>query len=169
MQVPRRASEQNRKYSVASDHFLSAAAIAKLRAELERLQKVVHPRAAEELRRASEMGDRSENAAYSEAKGRLMRVNTRILELQDELRNAVEIPEGSVDGRVAIGATVVVRVGGLEKTYQITGSAETAPASGRISFSSPLGAVLMGHRAGDEVLFRAADGREVKYVIVDVQ
>jgi transcription elongation factor GreA len=169
MQVPKRRSEEHKKYPGGADDYLSPEAIAKLRADLRRLQEVSRPRAAEDLARARDMGDLSENAAYSEAKGRLNGILRRILEIQEKLKTAVVIERGSADGTVGVGATVVVRVLGKQKTYEITGSAETDPASGRVSHLSPLGAALKGHRAGDAVTVRAANGRDVVYEILEVR
>lgn len=169
MQIPKRKSEENRKYGKREDNFLSAAAIRKLQDDLRRLQDVSRPRAVEDLTRAREMGDLSENAAYSEAKGRLMGIDRRILELKDRLKNAVVIERGPDDeGRARIGATVTVRVNGKEKSYDITGAQETDPSSGRISHHSPLGAALMGKKAGDTVTVKAATGKEVEYEIIRV-
>lgn len=172
MQVPKRKSEEQRRASaLAQDHFLSAGAITALCDELQRLETVSQPRAAEELRRTSEMGDRSENAAYHEAKGRLMRINTRMLEIRDQLKNAVEIESGPDSrGRVRIGAHVKVRVidGGAERTYEIVGSSETNPRGGQISHQSPLGSALIGHSAGQGILVTGASGKEVAYEILEV-
>ncbi len=70
MQVPKRKSEMRRKYDGSADNFLSPEAVKKLQNDLRRLEEVSQPRAREDLVRAREMGDLSENAAYSEAKGR---------------------------------------------------------------------------------------------------
>ncbi|HSD12768.1 MAG TPA: transcription elongation factor GreA [Patescibacteria group bacterium] len=169
MQIPKRKKEDYRKYGGDGDNYLSPEAIKKLKDDLRRLEEVSRPRAVTELSRAREMGDLSENAAYSEAKGRLMGMDRRIFEIKEKLKNAVVIERGSEDGRVAVGATVVVRVNGKQKTYEIVGSAETDPGSGRISHLSPLGSALKGHQAGDEVMVKNAAGAEVRYEIVEVR
>jgi transcription elongation factor GreA len=170
MQIPKRKSEEHRKYGKREDNFLSTAAIRKLQDDLRRLQDVSRPRAVEELTRTREMGDLSENAAYSEAKGRLMGIDRRILELKDRLKNAVVIERGpDDDGRARLGATVVVRVNGKEKSYEITGAQETDPGSGRISLHSPLGAALVGKKAGDTVTVKAATGKDIEYLLIDVR
>lgn len=169
MQIPKRKKEDYRKYGGDADNYLSPEAIRKLKDDLRRLEDVSRPRAVTDLSRAREMGDLSENAAYSEAKGRLMGIDRRIFEIKEKLKNAVVIERGSSDGKVAVGATVTVRVNGKEKTYGIVGSAETDPGSGRISHLSPLGAALKGHRAGDEVTVKNALGKEVVYEIIEVR
>jgi transcription elongation factor GreA len=169
MRIPKRKSEENARAGKESDAYLTPEAVRKLREDLRRIEEVSRPRAVEELTRAREMGDLSENAAYSEAKGRLMGMDRRIFEIKEKLKNAVVIERGSDDGRAAIGATVTVEVGGKRRAYEIVGSMETDPGSGRISHRSPLGAALMGKRAGDEVSIKNADGRVMVYRVIDVQ
>ncbi|MFA6603353.1 MAG: GreA/GreB family elongation factor [Patescibacteria group bacterium] len=155
MQIPQRKSELNRKYAGDGDNFLSAEAIAALQDELRRLERSL-PAATEELNRTRDMGDLSENAAYQEAKRRLFGMNGRMLAVKEKLKNAVVIEPGTDElGHVRIGSTVEVSFGGRDKTYVITGSQETDPAAGRISHLSPLGALLLGRRAGDEVKLSA--------------
>ncbi|MEY4744713.1 MAG: transcription elongation factor GreA, transcription elongation factor GreA [Candidatus Parcubacteria bacterium] len=168
MRMPKRKSEENARANKEVDNYLSPEAIRKLKDDLRRLEDVSRPRAVTDLSRARDMGDLSENAAYSEAKGRLMGMDRRIFEIKEKLKNAVVIERGSDDGRVAVGATVTVRVNGKEKSYEIVGSAETDPSGGRISHLSPLGTALLGRAAGDETTVKNAEGREVRYEIVEV-
>ncbi len=167
MRIPQRRSELYKKYGRNDDHHLSADAIRKLNADLRRLE-TARPRALEDLTRAREMGDLSENAAYSEAKGRLAGIDRRIFEIKEKLKNAILIERGTDDGRIGIGATVAVEVGGKRRTYEITGSQETDPGSGKISHLSPLGAALVGHAAGDTVVI-IANGKKTEYRILDVK
>lgn len=169
MQIPKRKKEQYRKYNGPGDNFYSPAALQKLKDDLRRLQEFSRPRAVTDLTKARDMGDLSENAAYSEAKGRVFGIDRRIFEIKEILKNAIVIKRGATaDGRVRIGATVMVRVNGKEKTYEITGSSETAPSSGKISHGSPLGAALMGQKAGDIISIMAA-GKKVEYEILGVE
>jgi len=167
MQLPKRKSEQNRQQD--DDLHLTPRRIRELREELQKLEKHIRPKVVEELTRAREMGDLSENAAYSYAKGRLAGIDRRIFEINDRIRNAVTI-EGGADseGRIRIGATVTVEVGGRRRSFEITGSQETDPGSGRISHRSPVGSALLGHAVGETVTVKISD-REVGYLIVAVE
>lgn len=165
MQGPQRKSQLAHQNSKKRDDHLSAAAMHRLKGELTHLQERALPRAKEDVARAREMGDLSENAAYSEAKGRLMRTNTRILEIQDKLANAIIIEPGpDSDGKIRIGSIVTVEVHGKTREYKITGSDETDPAAGKISHASPLGSLLIGKKAGETVTLESAD-RTVRYDI----
>lgn len=169
MQVPRRKSEQHQKYQRPSDvdHFLTAAAIARLKDDLIRSEKE-RPKAADDVARYKEMGDLSENAAYQEAKQHLRRLNGRIESIKERLKRAVVIDEeAGASGVVKVGATVTIRVNEQEKTYQIVGSQEADPSRGRISHLSPLGLLLMGKKTGDTVT-RAMDGKDVISEIIKI-
>ncbi len=170
MQVPRRRSELHKKYQRPSDvdTYLSATAIARLKEELERLEKRERSKAAEDVSRLKEMGDLSENAAYQEAKFLLRRINGRIESIKERLKRAVVIDEGAgAGGVVRVGATVTIRVNEQEKTYQIVGSQEADPSHGRISHLSPLGQLLMGKRVGDSVM-REVNGKNAISEIIKV-
>lgn len=169
MQVPRRRAEQHRKFqSPAADAYLTADAMARMERQLERLEKVERPKAAEEVARTKEMGDLSENAAYTEAKSHLRRTNDRIASLRARLARAVVVPEGAADGTVGVGATVTLRVDGAERTYRIVGSQEADPGRGLVSHLSPIGQALLGRKTGDRVV-RAVAGKDVTYEIVAVR
>jgi len=170
MRIPKRKSEESRKYGSRADDFLTSAAIRKLHDELARLVDISRPRAVEDLTRAREMGDLSENAAYSEAKGRLAKIDSVIFSLKERLKSAVLIEPGAgPGGKVRIGSTVAVSVNGKERTYTILGSQETNPTAGRISHLSPLGSALIGRSSGDEVRIKNAAGTEVAYRIIEVR
>jgi len=168
MRVPQRRGEIVRRMKQKIDNHLSKAKIKRLEDELKDLQENQQHEAIKEVRRTGEMGDFSENAAYQMAKGRLRRINGRILSITERLKVAIPIEEGSPDGMVGIGSTVVVKVVAKERTYKIVGSQEVDPMRGRISHSSPLGKVLMGHKVGDEVPF-VHEGVETLYEVLEVK
>ena len=72
MQIPKRRSERDRLAKKQTDRYLTADAIAHLQRDLADLKERQRPRLAEEVRRTSEMGDRSENAGYQAAKAQLV-------------------------------------------------------------------------------------------------
>ncbi len=115
---------------------------AELKADLEGLKKK-QPHAASEVARLAELGDFSENVEYQQAKGRLRGILNAITRIEFQL-NQAEIIEPSESGVVQIGSTVTVEVDGKEKTYTILGSSETDPGKNIISYTSPLGSVLLG-------------------------
>jgi transcription elongation factor GreA len=159
----------HRKYGRSEDRYVTADLLARLKRTLANLEERERPQAIEDVTRAREMGDLSENAAYTEAKGRLRRIEGRIFSLQERIKYAVVIrPEENPDGIVGIGSTVVVSVNGKEKTYQVLGSQETNPSAGRISHLSPLGKALLRRKAGDEAVVET-EGRKIVYHIIEVR
>lgn len=169
MQVPQRKSEQLRRAGQAADDFLTAEAVRRLKEELEDLEKKQRPHALEDLTRAREMGDLSENAAYTEAKGRVARIDGRRYAIEDKLKRAVVIEPGTdVSGQIRLGSTVVIETDGQRRTYQIVGAQEAAPNAGRISHVSPLGAALLNLKAGETAIVKAPN-REIRHLIIEVK
>lgn len=167
MQIPKR--KPGKWAGIEPDRYLTADKLERLRAELADVEGRQLRAAAEEVRRTSEMGDRSENAAYTEARGRLTRLHNRILSLKERIKHAVVIPKGpDASGRVRVGSTVVLETGGKTKTYEILGAQETDPSRGRISYLSPLGAALMGRKTGETATI-SAGGKAIAYRIVEVR
>lgn len=149
MQVPKRKSG---KYAnLKPDPHITQAKFNELKSVLEKLKKVSRPRAIEESKRLAEMGDFSENAAYSMAKGRLRAINEHILELEYQLKNAQVIDQLKNKETVQLGHKVTIETVGKQKTYLVLGSAETNPSKGIISHNSPIGSALMGRKVGDKV------------------
>src|SRR5207237_10064661 len=100
---------------------------------------------------AMEFGDFTENSELEQAKNDQAFVEGRILTLEQQVKNAQIIDEKAKHETVEIGSHVVVEAEGSKEQYVIVGSAEAAPAEGRISNEPPAGKALMGHRAGDTV------------------
>ena len=168
MQLPKRKSEKNRRYD-DDDRHLTPERIRELEEELERLLNRTRPKVVEELTVAREMGDLSENAAYQHAKGRLAGIDRRTFEIREKLKYAVVIERGTgAGGTVRIGSTVTVIVNGKKRALELTGSEETDPGAGRISHRSPVGAALMGKKAGERVTI-SINGKEVEYEIIGVE
>lgn len=148
MQVPRRKAG---KYgTLKDDPVMTAAKFAVLQKKLEELKEKTRPRAMEEVAKHAALGDLSENAAYTIAKGKLRGINSMIEKLENQIKHAVIIQKQDSD-EVGIGSTVTLEYEGKILKYQILGSSETDPGHGVISHSSPLGKTLMGHRTGDEI------------------
>ena len=146
--------------------YVSAELLQKLKDELKDLKNVKRRELAARIETAKALGDLSENAEYHEAKDALGFVEGRILEIEDLFKNAVVIEHDAKDGtNVRVGSTVKVRVNGKEKTFEIVGSNEADPLSGKISNESPIGQTLLGARVGDEVNVKAPTGSTVYEVL----
>ena len=138
----------------------------RLQQELERLVREERPRIIKAIAEARAHGDLSENAEYHAAKERQGFIEARIRELEAKVGGA-EVLDPPRDGdRIIFGSTVQLREpDGKEIRYQIVGSDEAEPATGRISILSPLARTLIGKQVGDEVKVQAPGGAKNYEVI----
>lgn len=137
-----------------ADIWLTEREVEKRRQKLDYLKGERRLEIAEMLKIARGFGDLSENAEYDAAKNEQAKNEYDIAVLEDELQHVHIIDETAfASGGVNIGTTVTVRntKNGFETTYQIVGTTEADPRKGKISNESPLGAGLMGHKAGEKV------------------
>ena len=126
-----------------------------LQDELDYLETVRVEENKKEISTARSFGDLSENSEYDEAKAEQGKIHARIAELREMIANAKVIDESQIDeSKVSVGSIVKIfnKTRNMEITYHIVGSYETDPKNGKISDSSPIGAALLGSRAGDEVV-----------------
>lgn len=137
---------------------LTAAGKADLEKELADLI-AQRPAIAERIATARAFGDLSENQEYTDARAEQKNVENRIIEIEDILKNAVLIKAPRANDAIAMGATVVIDMGGKEFTYTIVGPVEANPLEGKVSHESPIGKELMGRKAGEEFDF---NGKKVK-------
>lgn len=162
MRVPIRKGDKFT--NIKPDPNLTQAKYDELKANLDKLIKHVRPTLAKEVQRLAEMGDFSENHAYSLAKGKLRGINQRIIEIENHLKTAVIIGTGGNKETVQLGCQVTVfnLQTKKEKTYLILGSAETDPLGGVISHNSPIGQALMGKKVGETAKVKLTN-KEVTY------
>lgn len=150
-------------------NYLTPAGAKQLAQELQRLMSVERPKVVREVAEAAAQGDRSENAEYIYGKKRLREIDRRVRFLTQRLEAAVVVRQEELGGDVVrFGAVVVVADGdGQKKTYRLVGPDESDPASGKLSFQSPLGQALMKRRVGDVVMVRRPAG-EIELEIVSL-
>ena len=114
------------------------------------------------IKRAAELGDRSENSEYEDAKNEQAFVEGRIQELDLLLRN-VELIDNPAQARpevVVLGSTVEVVDLATNETvvYTIVGPVEVDLAKGRISHLSPVGSALLGRAPGETLRINVPAG-----------
>lgn len=139
--------------------------LAKLKSELAELGRKREP-TVERLQVAREMGDLSENAAYKAARFELSDIDRNIRRLENLIKHAVVV-DSTHSGTAGFGSRVVLAKDGREVEYQLVSKHESDPASRKLAMESPLGAAIMGKKAGEDILVRAPAG-EMKYRIVKV-
>lgn len=146
-------------------NYLSKERLEELKKELEQLKTVKRMEIADGLKRAKEYGDLSENFEYAEVREEQARVEARIGELEEIIRNATVITKSHSVKKVQVGARVTVKKDGKTVQYAIVGSNESDPLAGKISNESPIGKALIGREAGDKVEVHAPSGKTVYEII----
>lgn len=122
---------------------------------------------AERIKQARELGDLSENAEYQTAREEQDRLETRISELGHILQNAQVIKKPRGDNKVQLGSTVKLKsAGGSTKQFQVVGTMEADPLSGKISDESPIGKALLGKKEGDKIVIK--NSPDTAYKITDI-
>jgi len=79
-------------------------------------------------------------------------LESRIIELENTLKNVELIKPPKKQNIVDLGATVLVEVDGQNDEFTLVGSLEANPTVGKISNESPVGKALLGHQTGDNVV-----------------
>src|SRR5688500_6992546 len=133
-----------------NDVTMTAEGLEALRKEIEELETTARNDIAQQIKTAREWGDLKENAEYHEAKRAQAHLETKILQLREQLNNArvVETVSGDVAG---FGSTVEVEdeESGRKMTYTLVSNREADSSSGRLSFESPVGVALRDKKPGD--------------------
>lgn len=137
--------------------------------ELEFLKGEKTEQIKKDLAYARSLGDFSENSELDAAKEEQGQVAARIAELEELIKNAEIIDDIKADV-VNLGSTVIVYDYDMEEEveYSIVGTNESDPMKGRISDRSPIGAAMLGKRAGDEFV-TVTPGGELKFRIIKVE
>lgn len=120
------------------------------KAELESLI-AKRPDLAEAIRSARELGDLTENAEYQSARAEQERHEARISELENILQSVEIIKKPKGDSKVQLGSTVKLKGDSKTKEFQVVGTVEADPLSGKISDESPIGQALIGKKVGESV------------------
>lgn len=154
---------------MANEYILTPEGKEKLEKELHYLENDKRAEVGERIKVAREFGDISENSEYDDAKNEQGMVEARIAEINQILSEATVVAVPKRSSKVNVGSTVVVNMGGRERTFTIVGGAEADVASGKISNESPVGAALLGHKKDDTILTTGPTGREIEMTIVRIE
>ena len=150
---------------------LTAEGLKKMTDELDYLKNIKRVEVKEALAVARSFGDLSENSEYDEAKNEQAKVETRIGELEEILKNVVVINENELsDDTVNMGKTVKVydEEYDEEDEYNIVGTNEADPLKNNISDQSPIGMALIGKKVGEIAEVEAPDGI-IKLKILEIR
>lgn len=120
------------------------------------------------IKTAREFGDLSENMEYSAARQDQERNEARISEIEHILSNVQVITAPKSDGKVVLGSSVKLKSdAGKTKEFQVVGTVEADPLSGKISDESPIGLALMGKKTGEKIEIKLP-AETIFYTIVEI-
>ncbi|HOY56168.1 MAG TPA: transcription elongation factor GreA [bacterium] len=150
--------------------YITLEGLEKLKQELLTLKNIKRKDVLERIQIAKEYGDLSENAEYADARDEQAFIEGRIAELEEFMKNAIIIKEQSKNISVNIGSVVKIKDKSNKtvKEYEIVGSQESDPLSGKISNESPLGKAFLGHKVGEVVSVSLPKG-VIEYEIVEIR
>lgn len=147
---------------------ISKTGYARLREELDRLNKFDRHEVIRAIEVAREHGDLKENAEYHAAKERQGFIEGRMMDLKDKLGRAEVIDCSQVNCEKVVFGTIVTLIDldtDEEVRYQLLGPEETDMKKNRISVLSPLGGAMLGKCVGDDVTVKTPGGARQLEVI----
>jgi transcription elongation factor GreA len=149
--------------------WLTQEAYDRLKQELDFLTGEGRAEIVSRIEAAREEGDLKENGGYHAAKDEQGKREARIRQLQQLLESAQVGQAPPDDGVVEPGMLVTARLGGDEVQF-LLGSREVAGDGIEVySEKSPLGAAILGKRAGDTATYVTPRGKELTVEVVDAK
>ena len=144
----------------ATQSFLTQEAYDRLSTELAHLSGEGRSEIAKRIEAAREEGDLKENGGYHAAKEEQGKMEARIRQLTQLLENAKVGETPKDDGVVEPGMQVTVRFAGGDTETFLLGAREVLAVDDSVEMAvyspqSPLGAAIVGKRAGESATFKA--------------
>ncbi len=159
--------------SDAETLWVTQEAFERLQAELEHLKGDVRSDITAKIAAARDEGDLKENGGYHAAREEQGKTEARIRQLEDMLRRAEVGEKPADDGLVEPGMKVTIRFEGDDETESfLLGSRELLSLDSSVDLdvyspTSPLGAALVGTRAGDTATYEAPNGSSITVTVVE--
>lgn len=147
--------------------YLTKERYEELKAELQKLKIEGRMEIADRLKKSKDYGDLSENSEYSDAKDSQAKLEAKIFELEESLKEVIIIKKSLNKDIIGVGSTVEAQKGLKIVIYTIVGSKESNPDDNLISNESPLGRAFLGRKVGDIVEMDAPSGK-IKYKILKI-
>ncbi|MEY5017745.1 MAG: hypothetical protein RL431_794 [Actinomycetota bacterium] len=153
-----------------SAQWLNQESFDRLALELEQLTTVKRAEIVGRIEAARAEGDLKENGGYHAAKEEQGRIEARIRQLTDMLKNAHVGTEPVDASRVAPGTVITAHIHGDEEKF-VLGSREMGAGTDLDVYSeqSPMGQAIMGLEAGDTTTFTAPNGAEIAVEIISIE
>ena len=145
--------------------------VKKMQEELEYRELTLRPKLIEDVKVARAFGDLSENFEYKAAKREKNRNDSRIRYLERMIKTAKVIKSNSKADEIGLFDRVKIYIeeDDEERDIRIVTTLRQNAPLGLISKESPVGAALMGHRAGDRVKVEVNDDYSYYIVIREIE
>ncbi|GAA2117914.1 transcription elongation factor GreA [Kocuria atrinae] len=154
--------------------WLTQEAYDRLKKELDHLSGPYRQEIVDRIEQARSEGDLKENGGYHAAREEQGKNEGRINQLTQLLENAQVGEAPADDGVIEAGMVVTADIAGDEMTF-LMGSREVAEdlTGGEdievFSERSPMGQAISGRRVGDELTYKAPNGKDIKVKILDAK
>ena len=136
----------------------------KLKEELVFLKEKKRPEIVAAIAEARSHGDLKENAEYHAAKEQQALIESRVLEINDNIAraNVIDVTKIENEGKVIFGSTVKVKdlSSNKEIKFRLVGKDEADVKENLIYFRSPIGKGLIGKNLGDLVTIVTPSGEK---------
>ena len=144
--------------------YVTEEGLDELKKQLDELIHVTRNEVIEELKAARAQGDLSENADYDAARDHQAQVESKIKELEYQIKNAEIIKDKKAGKTVRIGSTIEIQELDTKNklTYKIVGSVEADPVNGLLSNVTPLAEAILDMKVGDVVTVNVEKPYDVK-------
>lgn len=144
--------------------YVTEEGLDELKKQLDELIHVTRNEVIEELKAARAQGDLSENADYDAARDHQAQVESKIKELEYQIKNSEIIKDKKAGKTVRIGSTIEIQELDTKNkiTYKIVGSVEADPVNGLLSNVTPLAEAILDKKIGDVVTVEVDKPYEVK-------
>lgn len=147
--------------------YLTQEGLEKLKKDLARLENVERKEVIKRISHAASHGDLKENAGYHAAREDQAFIEEKIKRLTATI-NQAEVIESKNKSIVEIGSVVSLKSSDGQHKYQIVDPEEADISTGKISFKSSLGEILLGKKKDDAVQFNAPSGLK-EYKIINIE
>jgi len=119
------------------------------------------------LQKAREMGDLSENGAYTAAKSELRDTDRKLRHLEKLLKWGV-VTKSKNNGQIEFDSKVTLDNGANKLKFHLVSGFESDPLKGKLSVFSPLGKALVNKKANEKVTISTPSGKTT-YTIISVE
>ncbi len=151
-----------------AETWLSQEAYDRLQDELETLRTEGRERISAEIEVARAHGDLRENAEYHAAKDEQGKMEARIRQLQELLRDA-RIGEPDTTDVARPGLVVVLDIEGDEETYLLGSREDSHDELEILSTEGPMGRAVLDQATGATVTFTTPAGADIEVTIREIR